>query len=140
MASSSDLENPTSSAALPYSYAPLPDGEQRATDEPAVRHPKKAAFFLVSAFLAVAFLVTLIAGNGPQLPNDSNTNEVLSAVYTPQKVTPLSRGVDKGVSDKTFHPRLGADNSYPWSPNMLDWQRTGFHFQPQKNWMNGKFI
>lgn len=25
---------------------------------------------------------------------------------------------------------------YPWTNNMLSWQRTGFHFQPEKNWMN----
>ena len=27
-------------------------------------------------------------------------------------------------------------NAFPWSNAMLQWQRTGFHFQPQKNWMN----
>jgi sucrose:sucrose fructosyltransferase len=26
--------------------------------------------------------------------------------------------------------------AFPWSNAMLQWQRTGFHFQPQKNWMN----
>uniref|UniRef100_A0A453MRS2 Beta-fructofuranosidase 1 n=1 Tax=Aegilops tauschii subsp. strangulata TaxID=200361 RepID=A0A453MRS2_AEGTS len=34
---------------------------------------------------------------------------------------------------------LGADaggNAFPWSNAMLQWQRTGFHFQPEKNWMN----
>lgn len=115
---SSDLETPTT--ALPYSYAPLPDGEQ-----PEPLQPRKAAIFLLSAFLAVAFVVALIT---PTHPKDLNI---------PSTVV-ISRGVANGVSEKSFHPLLlgAADNSYPWSYNMLDWQRTAFHFQPKKNWMN----
>jgi len=30
----------------------------------------------------------------------------------------------------------GGGNANPWSNAKLQWQRTGFHFQPQKNWMN----
>ncbi|KAF7046737.1 hypothetical protein CFC21_055740 [Triticum aestivum] len=31
----------------------------------------------------------------------------------------------------------GADaDGFPWSNEMLQWQRTGFHFQPEKNYMN----
>ncbi|KAK9048042.1 hypothetical protein SSX86_032995 [Deinandra increscens subsp. villosa] len=122
MASSSpsDLENPHATC----SYAPLPGGTG---DEPTVsRHPKKsAAIFLVCAFLSLAFVVALIGVDKAEL----NTNE--AAV-----VLSRGRGVDKGVSEKSFRPLLGAENSYPWSSNMLDWQRTGFHFQPKNNWMN----
>lgn len=28
-------------------------------------------------------------------------------------------------------------NEYPWTNEMLRWQRTGFHFQPLKNFMSG---
>jgi beta-fructofuranosidase len=32
----------------------------------------------------------------------------------------------------------GADaDGFPWSNAMLEWQRTGYHFQPKKNYMNG---
>nr|AFV94474.1 soluble acid invertase 11 [Saccharum hybrid cultivar GT28] len=60
----------------------------------------------------------------------------------------ISRGPDAGVSEKTSGAwsgvaddggRLRADggrNAFPWSNAMLQWQRTGFHFQPQRNWMN----
>ncbi|KAL7608256.1 beta-fructofuranosidase, soluble isoenzyme I isoform X1 [Lactuca sativa] len=137
MASPSDLENPIATSALPYSYAPLPDGEQPAGNDRTIRPSRKTALFLVSVLLAVAFLVTLFAGNSPMLPKNLNTSPVpASTAATPEKVTPSSRGVDKGVSEKAFRPLLGADNSYPWSNNMLDWQRTAFHFQPKKNWMN----
>ncbi|KAK1438717.1 hypothetical protein QVD17_04527 [Tagetes erecta] len=137
MASSSDLENPNTIASLPYSYAPLPDREQPTADEPTVvLHPKKTAIFLVCAFLSVAFLVTLMAGNGHVVIKNLTTNVAPSTVETPTKTTPMSRGVDKGVSEKSFRAFLGADNSYPWNSNMLGWQRPAFHFRPEKNWMN----
>ncbi|CAM0908434.1 unnamed protein product [Alopecurus aequalis] len=30
-----------------------------------------------------------------------------------------------------------ADNAFPWSNSMLQWQRAGFHFQTDKNFMSG---
>ncbi|XP_076941080.1 acid beta-fructofuranosidase-like [Bidens hawaiensis] len=128
MSSSSDLENPNAT------YAPLPDGEHTARNEPTVT--KKPVLFIVCTCLFVAFLVALITGTGHVIPNNLNIILTPSTVETPTKTTTLSRGVDKGVSEKSFRPLLGADNSYPWSSNMLDWQRTSFHFQPLKNWMN----
>ncbi|CAH1419985.1 unnamed protein product [Lactuca virosa] len=135
-ASLSDLENPITSSALPYSYAPLPDGDQPAGNDPTIRPYIKTALFLLSVFLAVSFLGFLFAGDGPVLNKNLNSKAVPFTSVLLEKVTPLSRGVEKGVSEKAFHPLLGADNSYPWSNNMLDWQRTAFHFQPKKNWMN----
>ena len=29
------------------------------------------------------------------------------------------------------------ENDYPWTNDMLRWQRTGFHFQPEKNFQAG---
>lgn len=141
MASSSDLENPNAIASLPYSYVPLPDREHPNVDESTtVLHPKKAAVFLVCAFLSIAFLVTLMAGNGHVDTKNLNANVAPSTVEMPKKTIPMSRGVDQGVSEKSFRPFLGADNSYPWNSNMLGWQRPAFHFRPEKNWMNGKFF
>jgi hypothetical protein len=31
------------------------------------------------------------------------------------------------------------DDGFPWSNGMLQWQRTGYHFQPKKNYMNGTY-
>lgn len=47
-----------------------------------------------------------------------------------------SRGVAEGVSEKSTAPVLGALRDYAWTNAMLAWQRTAFHFQPPKNWMN----
>lgn len=46
------------------------------------------------------------------------------------------RGIAEGVSAKS-NPYLWQIGSYNWTNAMLSWQRTAFHFQPQKNWMNG---
>lgn len=52
----------------------------------------------------------------------------------------VSRGTAEGVSEKSNGPILGAAPAYPWTNAMLLWQRTAYHFQPRKNWMNGSFL
>ncbi|KAG8057846.1 hypothetical protein GUJ93_ZPchr0002g23393 [Zizania palustris] len=106
---------------LPYSYSPLPaesSGAGRAR-----RRPLCAALLLVSA--AVLLIVAALSGRRPM---DAEVMERRGG----------SRGPEAGVSEKTSGGRLGAeaDNAFPWSNAMLQWQRTGFHFQPEKNWMN----
>ncbi|CAO2187014.1 unnamed protein product [Urochloa humidicola] len=70
-----------------------------------------------------------------------------AGVMAPEEAAVVrSRGKEAGVSEKTSGAwselsMLGADegaggNAFPWSNAMLQWQRTGFHFQPQKNCMN----
>ncbi|KAL6651117.1 hypothetical protein ACP70R_010042 [Stipagrostis hirtigluma subsp. patula] len=55
-----------------------------------------------------------------------------------------SRGVAEGVSEKSTAPLLGGAggdvSDYAWTNAMLAWQRTAFHFQPPKNWMNARGI
>ncbi|PSS11511.1 Acid beta-fructofuranosidase [Actinidia chinensis var. chinensis] len=60
------------------------------------------------------------------------SREVVALLWPPLP----PRGVAEGVSAKSYGLRLGMP-SYPWTKHMLDWQRTAFHFQPKKNWMNG---
>uniref|UniRef100_A0ACD5V6B5 Uncharacterized protein n=2 Tax=Avena sativa TaxID=4498 RepID=A0ACD5V6B5_AVESA len=47
-----------------------------------------------------------------------------------------SRGVAQGVSEKSTGPALLGGGAYEWTNAMLAWQRTAFHFQSEKNWMN----
>jgi beta-fructofuranosidase len=53
-----------------------------------------------------------------------------------------TRGVAEGVSEKSNAPALlgGVGGAYDWTNAMLSWQRTAFHFQPEKNWMNGRYV
>jgi beta-fructofuranosidase len=56
-----------------------------------------------------------------------------SSVPAAMMEIPRSRGKNFGVSEK-------ADGGFPWSNAMLQWQHTGFHFQPLKHYMNGTFV
>ncbi|VAI52852.1 unnamed protein product [Triticum turgidum subsp. durum] len=136
------------SAPLPCSYAPLPEDAEAATTVGRARRtagPLCAALMLVTA--AVLLMVAALAGVrlAGQLPADGIV--VMSADQTTVDAAMMStssRGPESGVSEKTSGAAahggmLGADasgNAFPWSNAMLQWQRTGFHFQPEKNWMN----
>ncbi|XP_017639557.1 acid beta-fructofuranosidase 1, vacuolar-like [Gossypium arboreum] len=50
-----------------------------------------------------------------------------------EKVQP--RGVAEGVSAKS-NPSLLNQVPFNWTNAMFSWQRSAYHFQPQKNWMN----
>ncbi|KAH9626198.1 hypothetical protein KSS87_022247 [Heliosperma pusillum] len=51
----------------------------------------------------------------------------------------VTRGKNHGVSEKANDlPLRGVKLPfYDWNDVQLAWQRTAFHFQPRKNWMNG---
>ncbi|CAI0377782.1 unnamed protein product [Linum tenue] len=49
-----------------------------------------------------------------------------------------ARGLREGVSAKSIPGNLDEEGvSYNWTNAMFAWQRTAYHFQPQRNWMNG---
>lgn len=59
-------------------------------------------------------------------------------VTTFSSMQKIPRGVSQGVSAKSNPPHLN-EITYNWTSVMFSWQRTSFHFQPQKNWMNGMY-
>ncbi|RCV04471.1 LOW QUALITY PROTEIN: hypothetical protein SETIT_1G004600v2 [Setaria italica] len=130
-----------STTPLPYSYSPLPaadaaSGEVSGTGRArgGRRRPLCAAALVLSAALLLA--VAALAGVvriAPPRPMPAPAARM------------SSRGPEAGVSEKTSGASSsgmllgggeGGGNAFPWSNAMLQWQRTGFHFQPQKNWMN----
>ncbi|KAA8533854.1 hypothetical protein F0562_031371 [Nyssa sinensis] len=77
------------------------------------------------------------AGQKPPVKVDREEPESLpSQSILPKTLNPPSRGVSEGVSEKTFRDFSGYGDFYPWTNDMLSWQRTSYHFQPEKNWMN----
>ncbi|KAK4350742.1 hypothetical protein RND71_030055 [Anisodus tanguticus] len=92
---------------------------------------RRKSFKVVSGILLSSFLLSLpffVILNNQYSP--TSTSEILT-------LAPTSRGVSQGVSEKTFRDVSGgASVKYAWSNVMLTWQRTAYHFQPQKNWMN----
>ncbi|KAK3128160.1 hypothetical protein QOZ80_6BG0457740 [Eleusine coracana subsp. coracana] len=124
---------------LPYSsssYAPLPynnDGDEATSSG---RSSSARWRVLVAAGVVVVLLVVATGFAGVRMEREAAA----------AGMSVMERGRARkaaGVSEKTSGVRLGtadagADHDgFPWSNAMLQWQRTGFHFQPHKNWMNG---
>jgi len=148
-------------APLPYSYTPLPaadaaSAEVTGTGGRSRRRSLCAAALVLSASLLLA--VAALAGVGLRVAvvprpttavgETAGVSVGMPATTSSTRSRSISRGPDAGVSEKTSGAwsgvvddggRLRADgggNAFPWSNAMLQWQRTGFHFQPHKNWMN----
>ncbi|TKY49856.1 Beta-fructofuranosidase, soluble isoenzyme I [Spatholobus suberectus] len=97
--------------------------------------PSKGILVILCSIIFLMPLVALIMNEGQnylQKLESSNTEIThFSNVSKPE----LPRGVAQGVSAKS-NPFLFHKVSYNWTNAMFSWQRTAFHFQPQKNWMN----
>ncbi|XP_026407082.1 acid beta-fructofuranosidase-like [Papaver somniferum] len=128
-----DLE----SAVNECSYTTLPDHHTLSEDSSSVNglKPLKSFAYTFSIVLFICSTVLVLVG-------DHQRSEILSSILPPtSKITPSvvvsSRGVSEGVSEKSNAKNLfAASNPFPWTNNMLSWQRTSYHFQPQRNWMN----
>ncbi|XP_031268114.1 acid beta-fructofuranosidase 1, vacuolar-like [Pistacia vera] len=120
-------------------YIPLP--EQPSLDgSPATRRrPLKGFVVIVGSIIFLVSLVGLILNQSQEpsstSPMPNNDDKPSSQKKSFSKRMP--RGVAEGVSAKS-NPSLFDDDevSYNWTNAMLSWQRTSYHFQPEKNWMN----
>jgi sucrose:sucrose fructosyltransferase len=132
-------------SSLPYSYTPLPAADDASAEVTGNGSRGRGRSLAVAALVISGAL--LLAGVRPLLLKSRTTTGMDDmATTTPEQqaddVTMMSRGPNAGVSEKTSgaddRVRLMGDsgNAFPWSNAMLRWQRTGFHFQPEKNWMN----
>lgn len=124
-----DLEGATS-------YFPIPAGPGRASSPAQPRRSKKLlAGILFSSFLLISLILALT--NQTPASQVKPNNISTSADHKPSTAGPPSRGVSQGVSEKVFRRVGGGGLGFSWNNVMLSWQRTAFHFQPEKNWMNG---
>ncbi|GAB4825935.1 Beta-fructofuranosidase, soluble isoenzyme I [Ancistrocladus abbreviatus] len=122
---------------LPASYTPLGD---QPTPPPNRRRPSNSFAVIIASCLFLASLIVLIINGQP--PSQSSRATTYTHNHTPFTskspviVRPVSNAAELGVSEKSF--RLNSDDivNYPWTNAMLSWQRTAYHFQPEKNWMN----
>ncbi|KAI8029518.1 Beta-fructofuranosidase, soluble isoenzyme I [Camellia lanceoleosa] len=119
-------------------YIRLPDHPTSAASPPYHREPIKS---LVGIFLCMLFVSSMVALFFSNLESESlskvnDDRSESSPSVVPKSLMPPSRGVPQGVSEKTFRDFSAAGPVYPWTNAMLSWQRTSYHFQPEKNWMN----
>ncbi|KAL5078381.1 hypothetical protein RYX36_017365 [Vicia faba] len=93
---------------------------------PLLKKNKKPSYVIFVTFGFIVFLMSMLAF--------IITNQTQNPLEKLERQE-LARGVAQGVSAKSnsydFHKV-----SYNWTDAMFSWQRTAFHFQPQKNWMN----
>ncbi|KAK8520844.1 hypothetical protein V6N13_076978 [Hibiscus sabdariffa] len=102
------------------------------------RKPMKVQLSIFFGLLAVGLLAALLtSNNGSDFVTENEHGPLAPSTTKPEPLRPLSRGPAAGVSEKSN--RLFADENtvaFPWNNSMLSWQRTAFHFQPERNWMN----
>ncbi|CAN0889827.1 Acid beta-fructofuranosidase 2, vacuolar [Linum grandiflorum] len=106
-------------------YIPIPDDSTGPSWFSTQNRSKKLLLFSLSCGLV---LVWVMLGTG--------SDHSINIPHTPSTTTKTtSRGKFEGVSEKSNgQQRLFRD--YDWENKTLSWQRTAFHFQPEKNWMN----
>lgn len=103
---------------------------------------------LLLIFCGLLLLASLIAFSGYKASDNvsvphadvSSSSSILSHEETKPNMV-VSPSVSAGVSEKSNvflsgANKVGETESFPWNNTMLSWQRTAFHFQPEKNWMN----
>ncbi|KAJ1692891.1 hypothetical protein LUZ63_009589 [Rhynchospora breviuscula] len=121
------------------SYVPLPTTADEAATASAASSRRRLNL-LVGATSSLLLLLSLLGAALYISPHNGADHEP-SLLKSNEQVQPtilepaVSRGPSDGVSEKVSAVRSPA-GSFPWSNSMLQWQRTGFHFQPEKNWMN----
>ncbi|KAK9716425.1 hypothetical protein RND81_06G232200 [Saponaria officinalis] len=147
----------TSNSELPYSYAPLLPGHEPYVLAQPSRHTKRS-WRVGLAILSGLMILALIMGSVDfkNYDNENNKNienaeegsylrpppENLASVEivpgSKDVVFKVTRGKGHGVSEKANDlPLRGLRLPvFDWNDLQLAWQRTSFHFQPQKNWMN----
>ncbi|KAK8490991.1 hypothetical protein V6N13_139794 [Hibiscus sabdariffa] len=108
--------------------------------------PIKLYLTIFFGLLAAGLLAALLIGNywpGNAYLRGNQRGSLASSTPNkpkPKPLRPVSRGPAQGVSEKTSGVRYHVPRDTlpdPWNSTMLAWQRTAFHFQPEKNWMNG---
>lgn len=133
-----DLEHASLYTPLPDNLRPEPDHSPSSTH----RRPIKIVSTILLSTLIFSLVIFLLVNPNiqqvvrKQVASTKNSNgDDHNTSKSPEMLEPPSRGVSQGVSEKSFR-RSTAEPSYPWTNDMLSWQRTSFHFQPQENWMN----
>ncbi|KAI8564605.1 hypothetical protein RHMOL_Rhmol03G0193500 [Rhododendron molle] len=116
-------------------YTRLPDHPPSPADH---RRPFKGLAGIFVSVLLMSSLVALILNQDPHPRSNVNDDQRESTSPSMSESSmPQSRGVSQGVSEKAVREFSGGGPVYPWTNAMLAWQRTSYHFQPEKNWMNG---
>ncbi|CAN6565107.1 unnamed protein product [Malus baccata var. baccata] len=125
------------------SYTPLPgEDPSAAVPPPTHRRPFKGFAVIFSSVIFLLSFVTLVIHQGPgaapkTVPEQPDHHHQYRPASTSSETRSFSvpRGKLEGVSAKSY-PHFSEEATYNWTNAMFSWQRTAFHFQPEKNWIN----
>ncbi|KAK9668325.1 hypothetical protein RND81_13G051800 [Saponaria officinalis] len=124
---------------LPYAYTPLPP--HHAPNGP-VKRSWRVGLTVLFGLMALALIMGLVDHTQNIKPAVEDVGvdktDLLTSSVLDTTLTNMSRGKPYGVSEKAndFPLRGVKSPVFEWNDLQLAWQRTSFHFQPQKNWMN----
>ncbi|KAI3432136.1 Beta-fructofuranosidase [Psidium guajava] len=131
------MQNSPSHTNAPYTLLP----EEPSTPRPPASSQRPVKVFAATAASVVLLmsLVGLIINQSPETPTEGDRRRsdplASGATSSSRDAGGLPTGVSRGVSAKSY-PSVRDRLSYNWTNAMFAWQRTAFHFQPEKNWMN----
>ncbi|XP_056158960.1 acid beta-fructofuranosidase 1, vacuolar-like isoform X2 [Syzygium oleosum] len=132
------MENSPSHNNAPYTL--LPEDPSPTRPPARFRRPLKVFAATVASVVFLMSLVGLIINQSPGTPakSDHRRSDPLASKATSfsEDEGRLPTGVSQGVSAKSY-PSVRDRLSYNWTNAMFSFQRTAYHFQPEKNWMNG---
>ncbi|CAJ2638560.1 unnamed protein product [Trifolium pratense] len=109
--------------------------DNHALHTPLLNSSPKPSKVIIVTFGSIVFLMSMVALIIVQSQNSLQKLENITPLTNNFLRPELPRGVAQGVSSKS-NPSHINEVSYNWTNAMFSWQRTAFHFQPQKNWMN----
>ncbi|CAH2048056.1 unnamed protein product [Thlaspi arvense] len=115
-------EMASSEALLPVLFREEPLSHSRSESMPETHRRRPIKVHLAVILLLIALYVTLIVTHDGSARDTANEKADESRVRL------------SGLSEKS---NVQETEAFPWNNTVLSWQRTAFHFQPEKNWMNG---
>ncbi|KAK9292341.1 hypothetical protein L1049_020307 [Liquidambar formosana] len=133
----STLHDPENASLISSSYTPLPSHPQPAGSPAGHRRPIGIFTAIAASVMFLMSLIGLILNQGAE-PTVMQPLAPSEATSSPEYSNLVGRGVAEGVSEKSYR-FVSEGSDYNWTNAMLSWQRTAYHFQPVKNWMNGGY-
>ncbi|XP_010536536.1 PREDICTED: acid beta-fructofuranosidase-like [Tarenaya hassleriana] len=121
---------------LAAAYTPLPENPTAGESPTISRRPFKGLSSIIFSLITISSFVALVMMMVMTSPHQGHDHD-----HDPSSSSydDVARGVREGVSAKSNPAsyRGGEDGvSFDWTNAMFSWQRSAFHFQPEKNWMN----
>ncbi|KAL0403062.1 UNVERIFIED_CONTAM: Acid beta-fructofuranosidase AIV-18 [Sesamum radiatum] len=130
--------------ATPSSYSAGPHATSSAAEPRRLKKQLLPSILFSSIILLPLVLVIVDKRPAKLIMNSCDVVETTPSTsdndFSPARplTEPPLEGVSEVASENVFRQVSDGGLTFSWSNVMLSWQRTAYHFQPEKNWMNVK--